>query len=132
MDIYSTGACSRLTDCRCLVAPMWNPESFAQSLVHALTSKDPAARALQVRARGKTATLGVVENGIWVPLLRLSNPSAACNVMNLDVRNKQNWAPTFERGVPNALAEKLLGPLRFTWAMEAEAVGWSETSGRRH
>lgn len=111
---------------------MWNPESFARSLVRILASSDPVAEALQVRSRGKTATLGVEDAGVWVPLLRLSSPSTSCNVMNLDVRQGRGWAPTFERGVPDALAGKLLGPLRFTWAIEAEAVGWSETSGRRH
>jgi hypothetical protein len=111
---------------------MWNPESFANALLRTLVSKDPAAAALQVRARGKTAILGIVDADVWVPLLRLSNPSASCNVMNLDVRHHQNWAPTFERGIADALAEKLLGPLRFTWAVEAEAAGWSSTSGRRH
>ena len=111
---------------------MWSPDSFARSLVRTLASTDPVAEALQVRSRGKTAVLGVDDAGVWVPLLRLSNPSAACNVMNLDVRQGRGWAPTFERGVPDALAEKLLGPLRFTWAIEAEAVGCSKTSGRGH
>ena len=111
---------------------MWNPESFAESLLRVLVSKEPAAANLQIRARGKTATFGVVDAGVWVPLLRLSNPSAACNVMNLDVRQGRGWAPTFERGISDALADKLLGPLRFTWAIEAENLGWSETSGHGH
>jgi len=111
---------------------MWNPEVFADSVLDELRREDPAANALAARHRGKTATIGVTEDGEWVPLLRLSNPSGACNVMSLDVRHHDRWAPTFERGTPTMLAEKLLGPLRFTWALWAETVGWSETSDRRH
>ncbi len=111
---------------------MWDPEYFATSMLRILASHDSAASVLQVRARGKKATIGIVDVGEWVPLLRLSNPSAACNVMNLDVRQGRGWAPTFERGTPDQLAQHLLGPLRFTWAAEVEAIGGSETSGRRH
>lgn len=111
---------------------MWNPESFADAMLRAITAQDPVAAVLLVRARGKTATIGLLDAGEWIPLLRLSNPSASCNVMNLDVRQGQGWAPTFERGTPEALAERLLGPLRFTWAAEVQAVGWSETSGHEH
>ncbi|MBN2800910.1 MAG: hypothetical protein JXX28_17365 [Deltaproteobacteria bacterium] len=51
----------------------------------------------------------------WVPLLRLSSPSASFNVMNLDVRHGSRWAPTMIRGVPRAIAAELLGSMRFTW-----------------
>lgn len=108
---------------------MWAPDSFARDLLRVMVARDPATRALEARARGKTATIGVTDGGDWVPVLRLSNPSNACNVMSLDVRHGSRWAPTFERGTPDALAQKLLGPLRFTWAMQA---GWAETSGRGH
>jgi len=111
---------------------MWNPEVFADSVLEELRREDPAAKALAARHRGKAATIGVTDDGEWVPLLRLSNPSGACNVMSLDVRHHDRWAPTFERGTPAMLAEQLLGPLRFTWALWAETVGWSETSDRRH
>ena len=108
---------------------MWAPDSFARDLLRVMAARDPAARALESRPSGKVATIGVTDGGDWVPVLRLSNPSAACNVMNLDVRHGTRWAPTFERGTPEALAEKLLGPLRFTWTMQA---GWAETSEHGH
>jgi hypothetical protein len=108
---------------------MWDPGSFACDLLRAMAARDSAASALEARARGKKATIGVVDGDDWVPVLRLSNPSAACNVMNLDVRHGTRWAPTFERGTSDALAEKLLGELRFTWAMQA---GWAETSEHGH
>lgn len=108
-------------------------DSFAQQLLRALCARDSLATHLRVKARGKTAIIGIDEGEAWVPLLRLSNPSAAFNVMNLDVRQGRGWAPTFERGVPEKLAEDLLGPLVFTWATEVEAVlAWRETSGHEH
>ena len=110
----------------------WNPECFAASLLKELRQRDPAAAALSAKHRGKTATLGVTDDLGWVPLLRLSNPSGACNVMSLDVRHRRGWAPTFERGTPAMLADKLLGPLRFTWAAWIEAPDWSDTSDLGH
>jgi len=96
-------------------------EHFAVLLLRALTAGDPRATHLQARVRGKTATIGITDDGVWVPLLRLSAPSAAANVMNLDARQGNGWAPTFERGTPAILAEKLLGPLAFTWVIEVDA-----------
>ena len=98
----------------------WNPGSFAETLLAELRRNDPAAAPLAARHRGKTATIGLTDDGDWLPLLRLSNPSGSCNVMSLDVRHQNRWSPTFERGTPAMLAEKLLGPLRFTWAIWAE------------
>lgn len=97
-------------------------DSFGQQLLRILRDHDPRAAHLRVKARGKTATIGIDEGETWVPLLRLSNPSASFNVMNLDVRQGQGWAPTFERGVPAQLAEHLIGPLAFTWVVEVDAV----------
>ena len=109
-----------------------NPEIFATRLLAELRRNDPAATALVARRHGKTATIGVTDEGGWVPLLRLGNASGACNVMSLDGRHHERWAPTFERGTPAMLAEKLLGPLRFTWAVWAEGVAWIETSDHEH
>jgi hypothetical protein len=106
--------------------------SFARELLGDLCRLDPVASALRETARGKTATIGIDDHGEWVPLLRLSNPSASYNVMSLDVRHKRGWAPTFERGTPAILVQKLAGPLRFTWAAEVEAACREETSGRVH
>jgi hypothetical protein len=110
----------------------WDPESFAASLLAELRRHDPAAAVLVARHRGRTATIGVADEGGFVPLLRLGNPSGACNVMSLDVRHHERWAPTFERGTPAMLAATLLGPLRFTWAVWAEDVAWSDTSDHVH
>jgi hypothetical protein len=93
-----------------------NPvDLFANSLLRSLRAHHPEAQALTARVRGKTAVIGFTEDGEWLPLLRLSNPSAAANVMNLDVRHGRGWAPTFIRGIPAALVEQLAGPLAFTW-----------------
>jgi hypothetical protein len=105
---------------------------FAESLLRCLRAKDPAAAALASKHRGKTATIGLVDADGWIPLLRLGNPSGACNVMSLDVRHHERWAPTFKRGTSAVLAEELLGPLRFTWAIWAEADEWKETSDPGH
>lgn len=108
-------------------------DRFASHLLHDLTATDPRAAHLKSKVRGKAVTIGIDEGDKWIPLLRLSTPSASCNVMNLDVRHGRGWAPTFERGTPAALAEQLLGPLLFTWADEVDAVlAWRETSEQRH
>lgn len=94
----------------------YNPvDGFANSLLRELRSHHPEAQALTARVRGNKAIIGFTEDAEWVPLLRLSNPSAAANVMNLEVRHKRGWAPTFFRGIPSALVEHLAGPLAFTW-----------------
>ena len=96
----------------------YNPvEGFANRLLRELRAHHPEAQALSARVRGKTAVIGFTEDEEWIPLLRLSNPSAAANVMNLDVRHHRAWAPTFFRGIPSALVEQLAGPLAFTWQM---------------
>lgn len=97
-------------------------QNFAQALLRALVGHDPSAVALKARARGRTSVLGVEDFGDWVPLLRLSNPSASCNVMDVDVRQGQGWAPGFTRGTPAQLAEQLAGPLAFTWQAEVGAL----------
>ena len=68
------------------------------------------------------ATIGIDDAGAWVPLLRLSNPSASFNVMSLDVRHHERWEPTFVRGAPSDLSAALRGDLRFTWEIEVNAV----------
>lgn len=108
-------------------------QRFANLLLQALQRGDARAVHLEARTRGKTVTLGLDENGTWVPLLRLTGGSAACNVMSLDVRHGKGWAPTGERGTPEMLAEPLLGPLSFTWMIEVDAVvDWRQTSDQGH
>lgn len=107
--------------------------SFAQHLLRALLAREPRAAHLRARARGKKAIVGIDEGENWVELFRLSNPSAAVNVMNLDVPQGRQWAPTFERGVPERLADVLTGELAFIWLPEVDAVlAWRETSGSGH
>lgn len=110
------------------------PGSFAHELLSRLHEASlPASELLDVRVRGGTATFGFVEEGQWVALLRLSNGSGAFNVMDLSVRQKRGWASTGVRGVPNALAEALLGPLRFTWEVDViEALSAKRTSDHEH
>lgn len=110
----------------------WDASMFANAVVRELQKADTVAAPLDVRARGKTATVGLLDAGEWVPLLRFSRPSASFNVMSLDVRQGSRWTATHVRGVPAAIAEELLGGLRFTWAMEAEATEWQDISDREH
>lgn len=97
-------------------------ESFANVVLLDLRRSEPVAAKLQVRARGKTATVGIVDQGTWVPLFRFSNPSASFNVMSLDVRHHERWEPTYVRGVPADATTALLGELRFIWQIEAAAT----------
>ena len=93
-----------------------NPvERFANTLLRELRTQHPEAQALTARVRGRNAVIGFTEDDEWIPLLRLSNPSAAANPMNLDVQHKRGWARTPFRGIPADLVEQLAGPLGFTW-----------------
>ena len=94
-----------------------NAKVFAGRLLDRLTTADPAAAFLKVRARGKTAVLGYECEGEWIPLLRVAGGSGAYNVADLQVRHRTSWQPTFTRGVPAVLAGQLAEALRFTWAM---------------
>ena len=109
-------------------------EHFAHCLLRSLVEHDERARAIVAQIRGKTAILGVVDGEDWVPLLRLYNPSAAANVMNLGVRQGRSWAVTLLRGTPDQLAVHLTGPLAFTWQVEVEALATDEkrTSEHKH
>lgn len=107
--------------------------SFGEEVVRLLRADSEVASLLLVRARGKTATIGVMDANEWVPLLRMANGSGAFNVMDLQVRHKHSWARTGHRGMPTAVVDALLGPLRFTWEMEAEAArDWQRTSDPGH
>jgi hypothetical protein len=98
-----------------------------------LRQREPRAAHLRAKTHGKAAVIGIDEGENWVPLFRLSNPSASANVMNLDMPQRRGWAPTFERGVPDRLAAVLLDRLPFTWVPEIDAVlAWRKTSGQGH
>lgn len=108
--------------------------SFAESVLRRLHDESELAKTwLQARPRGATATIGLEEDGEWVPLLRFANGAGAFNVMDLQVRDKSRWAPTGIRGVPNLIADQLVGPLRFTWEFQAQAAdAWQRTSDHEH
>lgn len=106
---------------------------FAHHLLRELTERDPRAAHLESRPRGQQLVVGMHEGETWVPFLRFSHPSASFNVMNLDIRQGDGWAPTGERGTPAALATLLTGALAFTWTIELEAIlAWRETSEAGH
>lgn len=98
---------------------MATSSSFASSLLAELRQHDPRADALICRARGKTAVIGIEDEGEFVPLLKLDAGSAAFNVMSLFVHHHGRWQPTFKRGIPKDLAEILAGPLSYLWTIHA-------------
>lgn len=106
-------------------------EAYANLVLHELRGAHPVAAALQVRARGKTATVGIDDHGSWVPLFRFSSPSASFNVMSLDVRHHERWEPTYVRGVPADAVGALLDELRFIWEIEAASMEPGAEDGTR-
>lgn len=101
-------------------------ESFATSVLAELRERDPRATALRAQGRGRTAVIGVedVDSG-FVPLLRLTSPSAAYNVMTLHVRDGQRWMPTLQRGTPKELAEPLATGLQHLWLIAVTMANFS-------
>ena len=98
------------------IEPM-NPDSFASALLAHLRQLDPRAQALKKGPRwGGAVVVGIDDDG-FQPLLRVSGGSGKFNVMSLFVRHHRNWAPTFQRGTPAALAEQLAGPLQHLWTI---------------
>jgi hypothetical protein len=96
-----------------------NAGSFAQAVIHAVVSADERASFLSARPRGKTAVIGYLDVDEWVPIFRITGGSGAYNVASLQVRHGTTWQPTLVRGVPAAVAEQLVGPLRFLWEQHA-------------
>lgn len=107
---------------------------FAHRVLKRLHDDSELAKTwLQARPRGTTATIGLEEEGDWIPLLRFANGAGAFNVMDLQVRDKTTWARTGVRGVPNVVADQLVGPLRFTWEFQVQAAdAWKRTSDHEH
>lgn len=101
--------------------------SFASRLLAELRRRDPLARALQYRARGKAAVIGIEDAGEFLPLLKLDAAAAAFNVMSLFVYHHRSWKPTFQRGTPALLADSLSRTFRHLWAIPAamaEPLPW--------
>ena len=99
---------------------MANALSFASSLLAELRQRDARAHALTFRARGKSAVIGIDDEGELVPLLKLDAGSAAFNVMSLFVHHHGRWQPTLKRGIPKDLAETLATSLSHLWTIHAE------------
>ena len=107
--------------------------TFTDRVLRKLRDLEPVATLLECKVRGGTATLGINDQGEWVPLLRLAQPSQSFNVMSLDVRHHERWEPTFTRGDPGAIADALVGPLRFTWHLQVvDAETEKRTSDHEH
>lgn len=97
--------------------------AFAGQVLAALVKLDPRASALEVRARGPAAVIGLEDEGEFVPLLRVAAPSAHYNVMSLFVSHHGRWLPTLKRGTPQQLADELAGPLQHLWAIPVQMAG---------
>ena len=103
-----------------------NPKfkGFAQSVLEKLCEQDSCATRLHL-TKGTGARLPVVgfdDNGEFVPVLRLDNPSVAANTMSLSVHLHNRWQPTMHRGTPAELASLLAGPLQHLWAIPLVAA----------
>lgn len=98
------------------------PEDFGADLLAILRRAHPNAAALTSHRSRGGVEIGVQDGAEFVPLLRLTGASAACNVMSLLVRQGRGWAPTFLRGTPAELGEPLAGPLHHLWSLAVLAA----------
>ncbi|MCU0658848.1 MAG: hypothetical protein MUF64_27390 [Polyangiaceae bacterium] len=99
-------------------------KGFGSAVLGALTARDARAARLRLTTapRARDAVIGLDDAGDFVPLLRLDTASAAGNVMSLSVYHHGQWQPTFERGTPGELAERLAGPLQHLWTIAVAAA----------
>jgi hypothetical protein len=100
---------------------------FASSLLFELRQRDDRASVLCVRpgSPSKEAVIGLLDDGEFIPLLKVGAASAAFNVMGLFVPHHGRWMPTFQRGTPEGLAALLAGPLHYLWTLAVSAQGFS-------
>jgi len=103
-------------------------KSFASSLLAELRLLDSRAQGLRARPRGKTAIIGIEDDGEFVPLLKLSGASASFNVMTLLVSHHGKWQPTLKRGTPEELAQPLAAELHHLWTIPLEMANmdWNQ------
>ena len=99
-------------------------QNFAGEVLARLRQKDARAAALVQRGgpRSKGVPIGIVDQGEFVPLLKLDAASAACNVLSLFVRHHELWMPTLQRGTPAMLADLLAGPFSYLWTIAVTAL----------
>jgi len=90
-------------------------QSFARSLLVELCQRDERARVLTLHKTSRKAEIGIDDEGTWVPVLRVDEPSARYNVMSLWVPQGRSWVPTFQRGTPAMLADLLSSSLQHLW-----------------
>lgn len=100
--------------------------SFAQSLIARVRSHFPEAAALRPRKGRDGADIGIEDDGEFEPVFRVKNGSKAGNVMSLWVYLHEQWQPTFIRGTPAEIAEKLAGPFTYLWRIPVLAMGFNE------
>ena len=105
--------------------------SFAQSLIARVRSHLPEAAALRPRKGRDGADIGIEDDGEFEAVFRVKNGSKAGNVMSLWVYLHEQWQPTFIRGTPAEIAEKLTGPFAYLWQIPVIAMGFTdlESSG---
>lgn len=94
-----------------------NQKRFGAMLLSELGKLDPRAARLKLKegAGVRHPIIGVMDQGEFVPLLKLDEATKAANVMSLLVWNKGKWSPTFQRGTPEKLAKELTGSFQFLW-----------------
>lgn len=104
---------------------------FAGWVLAEMRQLDERAARLTVaaRARSADAQIGVLEEGQFVPLLRLGAASAAYNVMSLFVYQNGRALPTLQRGTPQRLAELLVGPWQHLWLFDVIAQDFTIAQG---
>lgn len=110
---------------------MMNAFAFAQQLVSKLRARCPEAAPLRAQQARGAADVGIDDGGEFEPLLRLKNPSSAFNVMSLWVRHGRAWQPTFVRGTPAEIADKLAGPYAFLWRIHVLALDFDPAAQSR-
>lgn len=102
-------------------------QGFAYNLLWELQKLDSRADALKIRAKGKIAILSI-DDGEFVPLLRLADPTPKFAKMMLFVRHKRAWHTTCYKDTAEMLAKLLAGEFAYLWTIPVSMVGWHTDS----
>ena len=95
---------------------------FAQEMLARLRELDERASVLQAKGHGRGATVGLIDDGEFVAVLRLGAGSAKLNKMMIFAPHGKDWVPTLKKGTSKMLAEELAGELSFLWIIPAAAT----------
>lgn len=95
---------------------------FAHHMLAHLRQLDARAVPLQAKAQGSNAIVGLHDEGVWVPLLRLAAATPKYNKMMLYAPHGRYWAPTLKKGTPQMLAEVLAREFSFLWTIPVNAL----------